>query len=310
MKNRKITIIPFVSGFKGKYFLSLLLRLKKSISNLNINCIVTYENPFNKGLINFANKEKIKVLNFFKDLEVLKRDTSNSDVGIAVGFGYKIKKDIYSLPKLGFFALHDSLLPKMRGFAPSFWSLILGKNETGLTLFEISDEIDAGDILYQEKIDIDEKDDILTLHRKIFQKMEIILKKFLKDLENYKIKKYPQNHKKATYCMWRKEEDNNIRWERTTNEIWNLLRACKYPFWEAFTYYKGKKIYVVKAEKGKMILEGYYPGRFVKLADNGVYVSTGDGGVIIIQKIKINNSTIINANEIFKKLFDGFDGYI
>jgi len=309
LKNKSIITIPFIAGLKGKYFLSLLIRFQKIYNNLKVKFIVTYSNQFNKGIIHLAERFKIKIFDFFKDIEEIKNSMYDVDIGIAVGFGYKISKEIYTLPRKGFFVFHDSLLPKMRGFAPLFWSLILGKLETGLTLFEISEEIDSGDILYQEKIKILDNDDILTLHKKIFQKMEIIWLKFFKDLQYNRIKKFPQNHDEATYCMWRKKEDNCIRWEKTSNEIWNLLRACKYPFWEAYSYYRGEKIYILKAKKDNIVLEGYYPGRFIKISSNGVHVSTGDGKSIIIQKIKLKNK-IIDANKFFKNLFDGFDGYI
>lgn len=97
-------------------------------------------------------------------LEVLK--ALNVNLQIVVAFRM-LPKAVWSMPEYGTFNLHASLLPDYRGAAPINWVLINGETETGVTTFFIDDKIDTGEIILQEKIDIEKDDYADTLHDKL-----------------------------------------------------------------------------------------------------------------------------------------------
>ena len=90
------------------------------------------------------------------------------DLIIVIAFK-KLPKLIWEIPKYGTFNLHASILPEYRGAAPINWAIINGEKETGLTTFFINENIDHGDVLYQEKVLINLDDNFKTLHDKLME---------------------------------------------------------------------------------------------------------------------------------------------
>lgn len=90
----------------------------------------------------------------------------NADLFIVIAFRM-LPKDVWQMPRLGTFNLHASLLPRYRGAAPINWAIINGDMRTGVTTFFLKHEIDTGDILRQESVDIMPEDNAGTLHDKL-----------------------------------------------------------------------------------------------------------------------------------------------
>ena len=105
----------------------------------------------------------------------------NLDLIIVVAFK-KLPKSLFELPKIGTINLHASLLPKYRGAAPINWAIINGEKETGLTTFFINDKIDTGDILFQNKISINNEWHANDLHDALMQESYEIIKKTIKNV--------------------------------------------------------------------------------------------------------------------------------
>ena len=107
--------------------------------------------------------EKLKEEQFIRELTALK-----ADVFVVVAFRM-LPKIVWTIPPMGTFNLHASLLPEYRGAAPINWAIINGEKETGVSTFFINEEIDAGAIIDQEKITIDANMDAGTLHDALMQ---------------------------------------------------------------------------------------------------------------------------------------------
>ncbi len=105
--------------------------------------------------------EKLKNPAFIEQFRSL-----NADLGIVIAFRM-LPEVIWSMPRLGTFNLHASLLPQYRGAAPINWAIINGETTTGVTTFFLNNEIDKGDILAQKAITIDQEDNAGTLHDKL-----------------------------------------------------------------------------------------------------------------------------------------------
>ena len=105
----------------------------------------------------------LKDQSFLEELKKLR-----VDLQIVVAFRM-MPEQVWKLPKLGTFNLHASLLPQYRGAAPINWAIINGESETGVTTFFLQQEIDTGDILFQEKVNIDQHENFEELHNRLMQ---------------------------------------------------------------------------------------------------------------------------------------------
>lgn len=107
--------------------------------------------------------EKLKDESFLEELWNLK-----ADLQVVVAFRM-LPEVVWSMPRLGTFNLHASLLPQYRGAAPINWAIINGEKETGATTFFLTHEIDTGKIILQEKIHISETDNAATVHDRLME---------------------------------------------------------------------------------------------------------------------------------------------
>ena len=89
-----------------------------------------------------------------------------ADLQIVVAFRM-LPEVVWNMPRLGTFNLHASLLPQYRGAAPINWAIINGDKETGVTTFFLKHEIDTGDVIYRDRMPIEENDNAGTLHDKL-----------------------------------------------------------------------------------------------------------------------------------------------
>jgi methionyl-tRNA formyltransferase len=126
-----------------------------------------------KGFI-ILQPEKLKSPEFVEELKNL-----HADLQVVVAFRM-LPEVVWDMPRLGTFNLHASLLPKYRGAAPLNWAIIDGDSESGVTTFKIEHEIDTGNVMFQEKVDILPDDNVEVLHDKL---MEIGSKLVLKTVD-------------------------------------------------------------------------------------------------------------------------------
>ena len=107
--------------------------------------------------------EKLKDEQFLEELSSL-----NADLQIVVAFRM-LPEVVWSMPRLGTFNLHASLLPQYRGAAPINWAVINGETETGVTTFFLQHEIDTGEVIKQVRVPIEDTDDVGIVHDKLME---------------------------------------------------------------------------------------------------------------------------------------------
>ena len=154
---------------------------------------------------------------------------------------------ILSLAPKGGFNLHGSLLPKYRGRAPLNWVLVNGEQETGVTLHRMVKRADAGDIVAQQKVAIAESDSALSLHRKLCAASQTLLHDALLQIYENRTYERKQDESQATYVGRRTPEDGRLEWEKTANELHNLVRAVSEPWPGAFSFVGQHKFIVWKS---------------------------------------------------------------
>lgn len=172
--------------------------------------------------------EKLKDPVFLAELEAYK-----ADLFIVVAFRM-LPEVVWNMPELGTFNLHASLLPQYRGAAPINWAIIRGENETGVTSFFLTHEIDTGDILLQRKMPIETTDNAGTLHDKLM----LLGAETVKDTVDYILsespKRIPQQKLAAENTLQAAPKlfkDNcRIQWDNTSEECVNFIRGLSpYP---------------------------------------------------------------------------------
>jgi methionyl-tRNA formyltransferase len=215
-----------------------------------------------------------------RDYSDLFANTWKPDVIFIVGCRILIPPAIYKIPSEGTLAVHDSLLPEYRGFAPLNWAIINGERITGVTLFYLDENIDEGDVLIQKEVSISENEGAPELYKKI---CKATVKTVIDGYDLIKTKKanpVTQQDREGTYTCSRNPHDGLIDWNQSTKDIYNLIRALENPFPGAFTYYLDKKLIIWQAkpvENPKKYV-GRIPGRIVSINNNDtVDVLTGNG---------------------------------
>ncbi|MBI2089522.1 MAG: formyltransferase [Deltaproteobacteria bacterium] len=212
---------------------------------------------------------------------------------LILSFYYRrlLSKDLLEIPRLGGINLHGSLLPKYRGRAPVNWAIINGEAETGVTLHYMIEEADAGDIVAQRAVAIEERDTALDLYKKIIAASAELLRETFPLIKEGKAPRMPQDSRQATKFGGRRPEDGRILWDSPARAVYNLIRAVTHPYPGAFTYFGGRKLFVwqatvsgawSKGSRQKATGHRADPGT-VEAAEKGkgIWVRTGDGSLLL-----------------------------
>ena len=223
-----------------------------------------------------------------QDYQTLIGTVLRPDIALVVGCRILISPAIYTLPKMGALAIHDSLLPQYRGFAPMNWSIINGEPHAGATLFYLSERMDAGDIVAQKTIPIHGRDTAPTVYDKICSATVDLIDEAFPLLMQGIAPRIPQEERQSSYTCSRTPSDGLIDWKRPASEIHDLIRGLTYPYPGAFTFYAGEKLVIRSAEplSNSPRYVGRIPGRVVAISqqDGWVDVLTGEG-VLRIREI-------------------------
>jgi len=227
------------------------------------------------------------------EMEKLSRDEvaelmrdARPDVLFSIAFRRLILGDILGIPPKGSINMHDSLLPRYRGFTPSTWTIINGEKETGVTMHYMEAEADRGDIISQLRVRIDPHDTGHSLQIKLAAASLELFRFNLPLIVNDLVRPEPQDESQATYYgrRGRSELDDLIAWEWPAQKIYDLVRAITYPVAGAFAYYKGMKLFVWRCEIEERFTGGWRhlaPGTVVAVDDTRATVRSGDGLVRI-----------------------------
>jgi len=149
------------------------------------------------------------------------------------------------------YIIHDSILPKYRGFAPLVNMLINGEKVIGASLIKGAKDFDRGEIILQKSITIEYPIKINDAIEKIAP-IYIELTEFLIDsiISNKEVRGIPQNEKEATYSVWRDEYDYFINWSWSSDKIIRFIDAVGFPYKGAASYINGNKmVRILSAEK-------------------------------------------------------------
>lgn len=252
-----------------------------------------------KSVNELAKNNQIPIY-FHNELKPEKISELQPDLLIVIGYRKIFSQEILGIPKYGVIGLHASLLPKFRGFAPLNWAIINDEKETGVTMFLMNEDMDTGDIIAQKKIGIDVNDTITILKKKIGLLSVELIKENIPKILRGEIKRIKQSTENISYGCARIPEDSKIDWNDNSEKIYNLIRASEdsYP---AFTFLKGKKILIKKAD---IVNHTYFgtAGQIARILNDGsVYIKTGNG-CLKISEIFFEDGTKMTSNQVLNSL--------
>lgn len=220
-----------------------------------------------------------------KDVEEINKVLAfKPDLVVTCAFGQILPKELLDAPKYGCINVHASLLPELRGGAPIHYAILEGKKKTGITIMYMVEKLDAGDILTQVEVPIDEKDTVGTLQDKLSEVGAKLLSDTLPRLLKGEIKPIPQDDSKATFASNIKREQEKIDWLKTGEEIYNHIRGLN-PWPVAYTNLSDKVMKIWWGEKIQMA-EQKEPGTIMKVESDGIVVATGNQTAIKITEIQ------------------------
>lgn len=206
------------------------------------------------------------------------------DLMFMVNWRYRVPPAVYKQASLGAYVFHDALLPAYRGFSPTVWAIVNGEERTGATLFRVSEEIDAGDIVDQLAVPIGADDVIDGVTERVTAAYVDLLRRNFAALAGGQATLRPQDEGAATYVCRRTPEDNRIDWREPAERIYNLIRAVGAPYPGAYTTVDGKTLRVWRAARvvDPPRYVGRIPGQIIETGAEGTVVLAGDGAVRLL----------------------------
>lgn len=193
------------------------------------------------------------------------------DLAVVAAYGQILSKELLEIPRLGCINLHGSILPKYRGAAPIQRAIIDGEKETGVTLMQMEEGLDTGDMLAVEKTDIANKTYSELSKELAVLGAELLMRK-LPEIEDNSILRIPQNDEEASYAHMLFKKDGELDFSKSAAELERLIRG----FEGAYTFLNGEIFKVWKAE----VVEadtGTAFGTVVSVGKDRIDVATSDG---------------------------------
>ena len=246
--------------------------------------------------------EKLRNEEFLSQIQSL-----NADIFVVVAFRM-MPKVLFSMPKLGTFNLHASLLPDYRGAAPINYAVINGETKSGVTTFFINEKIDEGNILLQAETEISPEDNAGTLHDRLMDIGAKLVVETLDGLAEGKLTEIPQNQKenpKTAYKIFK--EDTKIDWEKEVEVIHNFIRGMS-PYPAAFTILEvGGEQKILKIFKGKFQkIEHSKKNGAIEISKNEFKIYAKNG-VYFPEELQLEGKKRMNLKD-FLNGFHSFDG--
>ena len=235
---------------------------------------------------------------------------ANPDLIITCAYGQIIPKELLEYPKLGCINVHGSLLPELRGGAPIHWAIIRGYKKTGITIMDMSEKMDAGDIISQASIKIDDDMILDTLYEKMSYLGRDLLIKTLPSIINNTCKRIKQDESKVTFGFNVRKEDTIIDFSKPSTDIRNLIRGLN-PIPGAYCYLDNKRMKIYDVEILDKNSSNEY-GKIIKIEKDGIICTTKDN-LIKIKELAIEGKKRckaidyingINKEEIVGKVFN------
>jgi len=202
------------------------------------------------------------------------------EIIITVAFGQILSKEIIEMPEYGCINVHASLLPKYRGAAPIQWAVINGEKESGVTIMQMDEGLDTGDMLTKVVVPLDEKETGGSLFDKLSAAGAKLCAETLDMLELGGTTPEKQGESPTDYASMLTKEMGKIDWTKSAVSVERLVRGLN-PWPSAYTKLNGKNLkiwecQVVSADASKGVC-----GEILEVTKDSMIVQTGEGALAV-----------------------------
>lgn len=243
-----------------------------------------------------------------RDEDARKELTSlEPDLIVVAAYGLFLPEETFDMPRLLSLNVHPSLLPRYRGPSPVATAVLNGDDITGVTIIQVSAEMDAGPIVAQRETPIEPSETTEDLTFRLFQMGVEILVEILPAWERGEIRPEPQDESQVVVTHLLSRKNGDIDWNRPAEEIARMVRAY-YPWPGTYTHWQGKLLKIIEASADNSANDyaSESPGHAIALADRSIGITTGDG-VIVLNRVQIEGRRAVTARE-FAQGFRDFIG--
>ena len=222
-----------------------------------------------------------------------------ADIYVVAAFGQILSKEILDQPKFGCINVHASLLPKYRGASPIQRVILDGEKETGITIMQMNEGLDTGDILYQMKYELAPDETFETLHDRLMDLGGKALLEALPLIEEGKITPVTQDDSLSCYAPLIKKEDGLIDFKKTAGQIDAQIRAFN-PWPGAYTRLDGKTLKIWEAS---LCEKSGKPGEIIDVDKNSFTVACSEGSIRVTSlqaegKKRMDTSAFLLGNKL------------
>ena len=217
-----------------------------------------------------------------ENVEVLKKYPA--DVFVVAAFGQILSKEILDMPRYGCINIHASLLPMYRGAAPIQWAILNKEEKSGVTIMQMDEGLDTGDMLLKGETVIEKDDTADSLHDKLSELGANLIVDALSKLEKGELIAVPQPEGPLFYAKMIKKDDGALDFNENAEDLAVKVRA----FWSwpaTFALLNGNFVKVCSTFSVEEE-SGMNPGDVCRVDKDAIYVQTGKGE-LVITKIQI-----------------------
>lgn len=232
--------------------------------------------------------ESARNKDFIQKLRELKPDCI-----VVAAYGNILPKELLGIPQYGCVNIHASLLPKYRGAAPIHWSIINGEEKTGITIMQMDEGLDTGDMLLKSEVEIGDKT-TGQLHDILAKMGGELIVEALKKISSNLIHPVKQDNEKASYASMINKKMGKIEWNKKAEEIERLIRGFN-PWPIAYTTYEDIVMKIWEAEVLDQTSNATF-GTVQAVSKKGIDVAAGDK-VLRIKKLQFPNKRAVTVDE-------------
>ncbi|MCL2050152.1 MAG: methionyl-tRNA formyltransferase [Lachnospiraceae bacterium] len=218
----------------------------------------------------------------------------NADIYVVAAYGQILSAQLLNLPRYGCINIHASLLPKYRGSAPIQRAIFAGEAKTGITIMQMDEGIDTGDILLAGEMPIEAKETSDTLHEKLSFLGADLIVTALKLIEAGKITPTRQDNEASTHAKMLSKEESKIDFSKSAAEIERLIRGLSSRP-GAYTYYRNKTLKIWAADWVNT-KSADKPGTIIEVTKDYLTASCGEG-VLQITELQIEGKKKMPARD-------------
>ncbi len=217
------------------------------------------------------------------------------DILVTAAYGQILSEEVLNIAPNGVLNVHASILPKYRGAAPINWCLINGDKVSGVTIVKTVYALDAGDVLLDGTLDLDEDETAGQLTNRLAKVGAYLIREALTLIKNGTAVFTPQDSSQVTTCSKITADMEKIDWTKDNVTLHNLIRGLS-PTPGSWTMLEGKRLKIYYTSLSDKNNPNAVPGTVIECSKDGIVVQTGVGS-IVIKQLQIQGGKVLTAKE-------------